>query len=343
MLKRAALVAVVLFASGCGPAEDAGDPPSASRHLVFDRVFGDQGIWVANVDGSDPRRLVVEGLMPVISPDGESIVYLEQPVGNLMLVPTAGGKPKLLAKGPYTTPSWSPTSDQIAARVSNEEDQTLVSIDAGTGDEVELSKGLRMGWSFSPDGKKIVFARAHEIDSERFGLEKIDLFVSDVDGGELKQITDTGDAGYPVWGPKAIAFSKLIPYNGWGRHEISVVRADGTGRKDITGPLTKRFLGKGCEGLLPVDWSDDGRALLAGWSCEFSFEPIAIDPSTGAVRRIEHGSVAVALSADGQYALVQASWGAETPPEELKVLVVPFEGGKPTVVVKGATSPSWNR
>jgi hypothetical protein len=150
VLRRAAFVAVALLATGCGSAEKAGEPPSVTRHIVYDHVLGQEGIWIADVDGRNPRRLAASGLMPEISPDGKWVVY-----------------------------------------------------------------------------------------------------------------------------------------------------------------------------------------VLAGWSCEFSFEPIAIDPLTGAVRRIEHGSAAVALSADGQYALVQASWGAETPREELKVLVVPFEGGNPTVVVKG--------
>jgi WD40-like Beta Propeller Repeat len=345
VLRRAAFVAVALLATGCGSAEKAGEPPSVTRHIVYDHVIGQERIWIADVDGRNPRRLSASGLMPEISPDGKWVVYVDKPVGDLRLVATDGGESQVLAKGLYTVPSWSPTSDRIAARVVVEEgmNEALASIDVETGDTVQLGDGLRMGWSFSPDGKKIVFDRAHGAGPDKFGAEQIDLFVSDVDGGEAKQITDTGDAGYPAWGPKAIAFSKLIPYNGWGRHEIAVVQPDGSGRKDVTGPLTKRFLMQGCEGLLPLDWSDNGSALLAGWSCEFSFEPIAIDPLTGAVRPIKHGSGAVALSADGQYALVQASLAAETPPEELKVLVVPFEGGEPTVVVKGATSPSWNR
>jgi dipeptidyl aminopeptidase/acylaminoacyl peptidase len=349
MLKRAALVVVVLFASGCGPAEEANDAALPEAQLAYHRVAGKTGIWVANADGSEPRLLVPEEPNDQfhslqISPDGAKVAYLGDcgvaRCPRAYVVSTIGDKPPRLAEG-LEEVRWAPDSRHVVG--IDWPINVLTSIDVETGEEVKLAQGEIWEWSFSPDGRQIVFARAHGANPDKFEGKEIDLFVVEADGGEAKQITDTGDAAYPVWGPKAIAFSKLIAHNRWGRHEISRIDPDGTDREDITGPLPKQFLMRGCVGLIPVDWSDDGRALLAGWLCEFGNEPVAVDPETGDIRSFDQGSEAVALSADGTSALVQESFGAETPPEEEKVLVVPYGGGKPTVVVQGATDPTWTR
>ena len=353
VLKRAALLALVLVTAGCGSVERAGGPDPVERNLVYDKVIGERGIWIAAVDGSHPQLLVAEGTSPELSPDGKWVAYLDDSVGNLYLVPTAGGKPELLARGLYTQPAWSPDSQRIAARLESDEggpegpprgSERLVSIDVASGKEATLMRGdSAWGWSFSPDGKRIVYGMSHGSNPEHFSGSNIDLFVSDRDGGEAEQITDTGDNGYPVWGPKSIAFARLIPYNGWGRHEIWRIQPDGTGRASLTGSLPKRFLIQGCVGLAPIDWADDGRALLAAWLCEFSDDPVAIDPGTGAIRDLGWGSDTAALSRDGRLALLAGGGGAEPPAEEQTVLIIPYGGGKPKIVARGAVAPSWNR
>jgi Tol biopolymer transport system component len=220
MLKRAALVAVVLLASGCGPAEEANDALPEAQ-LVYQRVAGKTGIWIAKADGSEPRLLVPEEPhdqfhSPQISPDGTKVTYLGDCGAShcrmAYVVLIAGGKPRRVAEG-LEGVRWAPDSRHVVgvAWPTN----VLTSIDVETGEEVKLAHGELWEWSFSPDGRQIVFARSHGASPDNFGAEEIDLFIVDADGGEAKQITDTGDAAYPVWGPKAIAFSRLIPHNGW--------------------------------------------------------------------------------------------------------------------------------
>lgn len=203
-----------------------------------------------------------------------------------------------------------------------------------------------LGWTFSPDGKQIVFARTHEQGSENFGHGKIDLFVTDVDGGtDPKQITDTGDSSYPVWGPKSIAFAKFIAPRWLGRHEIWQVQPDGSGLETITGPLPERFLGPGFTGLMPIDWSDDGRALLGAWGNEWGEIPVAVNPENGEIRELAEGLAwgTVAISSD-RFALAYTYNHIDEPDEETAtVVVIPFGGGKPKVVARGAGYPSWNR
>ena len=358
-----ALLAVLLAAAGCGPVHKAGQSaPVADRYLVYEKVIGEKGIWIAEADGSRPRLLALDGHSPVVSPDGKWVVYSgdcaernNPTCDSTYLVSTAAEKPHRLPHGISGTVEWSPDSKRIVGGGFSGDD--LVSIDVARGTEVELAKGKFWGWSLSPDGKQIVFARLDDPNGEPVLGTKVNLFVTRLDGGEAKRITHTGDAAEPVWGPKSIAFSKLISClppttqetldgcrnNTWGRHEIWRVQPDGTDRTNITGSLAARFQMQGCVGLAPIDWSEDGRALLGAWRCEFSAEPVAVDPETGASRHLGWGSDTVALSADGQFALVQSGTGAETADEDQQVLIYSLAGGNPKVVAHGAVSPTWNR
>jgi WD40-like Beta Propeller Repeat len=341
-----ALLALVVV-GGCGSSTASNESgPAVQRNLVYEKVIGEKGIWIADVDGSNARKLVDGGYVPVISPDGKRVAYLDEPVGSLYVIETEGGDPKLLARGTYRKPAWSPDSERVATELFTERrgGAGLVSFDAETGNRTTIMRGGNpWGWSFSPDGKRVVFGMSHGSNPKRFNTTNIDLFVTTRDGGETKRITDTGDAGFPVWGSNGIAFAKLIPHKGWGRHEVWQIQPDGSERRTITGPLPDDMVMQGCVGLGPVDWSEDGHALLGGWACEFSLEPIAIDPESGEFRALGGGAYAADLSQDGRFALVDGAGGAEPPREEQNVIVVPYGGGKPTIVARGAVAPSWNR
>jgi hypothetical protein len=186
----------------------------------------------------------------------------------------------------------------------------------------------------------------------------MDLYVAPSDGGDATQITSDGESGFPVWGPKSIAFAKLISClhparkardgcwnNTWGRYELWQIQPNGSERRPILAPLPERFLGQGYIGLIPMDWSEDGSALLAGWLNEWGRIPIAVDPKTGHARKLaeNQASDAVELSRDGQLALVESIDNVGSYPERNTVLIVPFTGGKAQVVARGATAASWNR
>ena len=216
-----------------------------------------------------------------------------------------------------------------------------------------IARGELWGWSLSPDGRRLVAALAHGQALGNDVFPVVDLYVVDVaHGGDPKAITNTGDSAYPVWGPKSIAFAKLIPTKypnrntEFARNEIWQIQPDGTSRTKISGPLPEDLLTGHphwhCIGLKPIDWSDDGSALLAEVECEAVGQSVAVDPRTGAIRSLGEGTFTVALSQDAQFALVQ--WGDErVGPRNERVLIYPYAGGKPNVVALGASAPSWNR
>ncbi len=364
MLKRAALLAVLVTA-GCSSVERVAGPQPVGRgpverHLVYEMLLGQKGVWIADVDGGHARLLVRGGRAPAISPDGRWVVYVscdpedELACKGTFVISTSGGKPRRLSSDVDTrrprSGTWSRDSKQIVVSRGSPsgEEQTLVSIDVASGKELELAKDGVWSWSFSPDGKQVVYVRAGPAASAS-GMESTDLFVVDGTGGEPMQITHAGDSADPVWGPKSIAFARLLPGGAWGRSEIWQVQPDGSGLQTITGPLPKRYRsengGDTKEGLVPIAWSEDGRALLSGflWS---SVIPVAVDPESGEIRDLDEYEFqyAVDISRDGRAALAYTY-----PPiggfneDSATVQIIPYAGGRPKIVARGAGSPSWNR
>jgi len=372
-LLRTTLVLISLIACGCASARKTGDnaPVVRTRHyLVYEKLIDEKGIWIADTNGSKPRRLLRDGFNPAISPDGSHVAYSaycgqeSYDCSNVFIVDTGSrSEPRLLGKGLGGTIRWTSDSKHLVVETSSTEDaDELAAIDVASGKVTRLARGKFWGWSLSPDGKQIVFALAgDESPDSVFGIES-DLFVEGLDGGKANRLTDTGEASDPIWGPKSIAFSKLISCLGpdglrprdeaarigcfndsWGRDEIWRIQPDGTGRARITKPLPKEFQNQGCIGLVPIDWSGDGQALLAAWRCEFSDAPVEVDPATGAFGQQRWAASTAGLSRDGRFELLRADTGPETPPDKETVLIAPFAGGKPSFVLHGARDPSWNR
>lgn len=122
--------------------------PAISRgHIAF--IYAED-LWVANRDGSYPRRITVsEGQEsnPVFSPDGSMIAFTGQYDGNsdVYIVPVAGGIPRRL--------TWHPGSDLVR--------------------------------DFSPDGKKVLFASGRNSFTTRYQQ----LFTVAVSSGREEQLS----------------------------------------------------------------------------------------------------------------------------------------------------------
>jgi Tol biopolymer transport system component len=254
-----------------------------------------------------------------------------------MLVATAGGRPRLLARS-TGTPVWSPDSRRLAVLQRLDERRTaLLGIDVETGGSTTLARGSVGAPSFSPNGDEIAY-------EDGFLFGKVDIYVVDADGGDRRRLTDNAQSAYPVWGPREIAFARIVPYRGWGAHEIWLMRPDGSRRRLLT-KTPRALLGQGITGLVPVAWSADGRALLAALTNEFGGVPFAVSPRTAAVRRIGdygYSSWPAGLSRDGRSVLVsQTDVGNVN--DRTRVDVVPYAGGAPRVIARRAGQPSWNR
>ena len=134
-------------------------------HIAF--IYAND-LWVANLDGSQPRRLTVdEGLesSPHFSPDGKHIAFSAEYDGNtdVFLLPVEGGIPKRL--------TWHPFADRVAGFTPDGEKVLFLSmrtvhtgrflqlhtvpLEGGFPEKLEIPNAFHT--SYSPDGNSMVY------------------------------------------------------------------------------------------------------------------------------------------------------------------------------------------
>ncbi len=146
-------------------------PALSDAHIAF--IYAND-LWVADVDGSHPRRLTVdEGVEanPVFSPDGKTIAFSAQYDGNtdVFIVPVEGGVPKRLTwhPGPDRVVDFMPDGQEIlfsSYRSTHTRRYTqLFKVPVGGGFPKQLEIPNASDASFSPDGSKLAYNPGREV------------------------------------------------------------------------------------------------------------------------------------------------------------------------------------
>lgn len=141
------------------------DPGVSSTHVAF---IYDGDVWIANLDGSSPRRLSSHPgneNAPRISPDGKMVAFTANYDGNndVFVVPITGGVPKRLTFHPRQDQVWGFTPDSQAVLFGSPRHDTsrfeaklfTVSIDGGFPTELPVPRGI-LG-SLSPDATRVAY------------------------------------------------------------------------------------------------------------------------------------------------------------------------------------------
>jgi Tol biopolymer transport system component len=216
--------------------------PDGKRIAFMSHRDGVNAIFVMDADGTNVQQLTdpIVGTQPSWSPDGNRIAFSSNRDGDFdIFVMDADGThvQQLTDNDDWdTSPTWSPDGKRIAfsswvpaAAIYRDGDFHIFVMDADGShlQQLKLMVSRSDQWdtnpSWSPDGKRIAFAR------NRYGINAI--FVMDADGTNVQQLTEHvgrhagGDAN-PTWSPdgKRIAFSS----ERYGDSEIFVMDSDGT-------------------------------------------------------------------------------------------------------------------
>jgi tricorn protease len=187
-------------------------PAVSADHIAF--IYAED-LWVANLDGSQPRRLTVsEGVesSPYFSPDGKWIAFTAQYDGNydVYIIPVEGGIPKRL--------TWHPAADIVRG--------------------------------FTPDGKSVLFASPRNTFSNRY----LKLFTVSVAGGTEKELeipnayyaTYSPDGSRMAYTPIPDAFRQWKHYRGGSISKIMLFSFKDLSVETIPQPAT------GCNDASPV-------------------------------------------------------------------------------------------
>lgn len=206
------------------------------------------GIYVANVDGSNARKIVGETNAKYLawSHDGKWLAFASQPSlqenapVNIDAVRPDGSGRRLIVIG-GTQPTWSPDGTLIAFSSCRGADCGIFKASSLGGDGgTKIVGELASSPAWSPDGRRIVYQ------AEADGVKQ--LFTINPDGTGKKQLT-SGTIPHvgAQWSPDGSTIFYRSPAGGsWG---IWKMNADGSNPTKIANDVT------------PVDWAYERLAL----------------------------------------------------------------------------------
>jgi dipeptidyl aminopeptidase/acylaminoacyl peptidase len=329
-------------------------PASAGATLAYVKNPLHPVVFAAGEDGSGAHR-VAAGRNPRVSPDGHWIAYLHEGpkhAQELKLAPAGGGAGRTLMVGWRESfyLAFSPDSASIAALKGPQLGKVaLTVVDLASGRQTQLATGYFSGFSFSPDGTRLAYSRsASEAYPPRSDVFAIDAPVPGkvyVQAPQPTALTKDHRSQDPLWGPDGrIAFVKSLDAKKrqYGpKNELYLMDEAGRHVKRLTHTKVPPLL----QGLFPTAWSANGSRLLAEFEGQDVSYAVAVNPKTGAQRPVaktgEAGFVGTALAADGS-AVLGFTGGFEPGPKH-DVVAVPYSGGNPRILAKGAYEPDWSR
>ena len=155
----------LLFAIDPNDTRMLAQPAISATHIAF--IYAED-LWVANKDGSQPRRLTVdEGieLLPFFSPDGKTIAFSAEYDGNMdiFIVPVEGGIPTRLTwhPSPEIVRGFTPDGKSVlfgsqqAAFSNRYSNLFTVPVTGGMATKLEIPNAA--GATYSPDGKQMAY------------------------------------------------------------------------------------------------------------------------------------------------------------------------------------------
>jgi Tol biopolymer transport system component len=309
--------------------------PAANGLIAFDTGRGG-GVWLANNDGSDPRRIVGEGIerTPSFSPNGTMLAFWSRPNPetdiSLFVANADGSAPHRIAPtqrfvtDPAYAAWWAPDSARLTFSSYGPDGVGriwVVSIDGSPAVPITSQVASRINPSWSPDGAWIVF---NELSRQTPSTHAISIVHPD--GSDLRVLhaqrilgsvdTEAGFGETFRWSPD----SRRIAYNRGkdpGRPSEMDATAQYLAVVDIDRPESDHVVYDEGGGSLhfPV-WSPDGRSLafVVG---EAGNAIHVVDPDGAADRIVGRCPVPIeslAWSPDGKWLTMGCPDGAELRP-----------------------------
>jgi TolB protein len=204
--------------------------------------------------------------------------------------------------------------------------------------------------AWSPDGERLAYAY-----SARGGQRPADIYVVDVDGGDVHRLTNgEGVDADPTWSPNGerIAFTRIADLGRESAHwGIVVMSADGGDEVEIVHSVSGRFV------FAPA-WSPDGstiaftREVVSGDDFEHARITLyTVAPDGSGARKLVDGAAEPAWSPDGKrlaFTSVRDPFG-RTCFEECKrsgeIYIADADGGHPRRLTTSKAddhSPAWS-
>lgn len=332
---RAILAAVALIAAaGCGSTHAS----DVERHLVY--VAGETpstaSVWIADVNGSHPRRLG-RGSVALLSPDGRTVAVRRR--DGIYLLASTGGRARRLTPRRLRPQAWSPDGETlIATRPALLAVLELDAIDRRSGRVRVIASGSVYGFDFSPDGDKLVYSRAPVSTGEGPCGDQFDLYVTKLAGGTPSRLTHDGLGAFPIWGSSEIAFSRFpggTTLEDCSAPGIWTIDSDGSHLQPVIPRAPESLATDGLYGLQPLAWLD-GEHILAGIRTGAGNQGAVLDTRSRKLRPL--GEFVDEASSDSRYTV-----GGGGNDQVVHLAIVRLGDGRRVFLRKNACCPDWNR
>ncbi|MCS7228244.1 MAG: hypothetical protein NZ839_04700 [Endomicrobia bacterium] len=177
----------------------------ATTQIIFvNDMTGNKEIYKIDYDGYNLQQLTNDksiNIYPRVSPDGKKIVYTTYKERNpdiyMMDINGKNKFPLLEAQGLNVTANWSPDGERLIlsmTKAKHSPNLYLFDINSKLLKRITFSDAIDISGYFSPNNREIVFI------SNRAGIPQ--MYISTVDGVNIRRLPTDKYTSSPVWSPK---------------------------------------------------------------------------------------------------------------------------------------------
>jgi dipeptidyl aminopeptidase/acylaminoacyl peptidase len=278
------LPALVLMLPGCAERAASAEDVTGSVGLVAfpSARTGDREIYVMNPDGSDVRRLTFhtsEELTPMVSPDGQRILFSSDRDGNMEIyvMNADGSDPVNLTRHAARDHGaiFSPDGRRIVFHSDRDGNQELYLMNADGSQPTRLTyhPGVDAWASWSPDGETIAFQRDGDVHLIELGTRAI-----------TRLTTDPAMDDMPTFSPDGQRITFMATRDGYSA--VYVMARDGSGQTNIT-PKPADVPAEGWANMFPR-WGADDRIYLFALrpETEMQYDIFVMEPDGSGLTRL---------------------------------------------------------
>jgi hypothetical protein len=312
----------------------------AHATLVYVKDPGKDGtirVYAAADDATGRHRIGI-GDRPTVSPDGRWVAWVAP--GDTQRVKLrladASRKARTVASGRFVGElHFSPDSKSLGLVVGTR----LWVYDIHDRDSVKAASGNIRGFSFSPDSASVAFGTSGR---DAAYDAPADLYSFALASRTRNRVTRDRKSLNPLWSSTGIIHDRQHRRDGDApSYNLFEIQPDGGSLRRITSLRIPSLV----SGLVPIELSDNGARLIAGFVGQDVSVGFRVNPKTGSAHALdedfENGFVAADLTADGKTVLGHTGGAAAS--NRHNVVTMPYRGGKAKVLVRHAGWPDWSR